>query len=675
MNTTAFARRSSIDPDPEDFPAEAPSSRGERWADRLNFSKPLAVRHDLDRFQPVGKRAANDDGSRTRGGAFTPNFAGSRYFWAALIATGGFCLVFAVLMGVRSADTIGALLRNPMQHGAFILSLVVIAAVQWIMALSAHRQAVSQEMWRRMIAVTQRMGERGPAEHETARALGTSLETLIHELDQRIAALDDRTATLAEQITGAIHETEVSAAVNVEHMRSIAEATEAQRDSLQRIGATISTEVLPVISKLENTVQVLDHVSQHAGGILGNVGGQLQQSTSELQTCLEHFNRANLTIAPELEKRVARFEATMSRLPDQLETMLSRLNPMSDTMADAAALSTANAEVMEQIGKDITNSLQTNRDLFREFGDANTATFRQAVEDHVERFRDMLGAAVNEEVDRLSAISRELTFLADVASSLVDKLGQPVNEVSAAANKTLADMDASVAHLNEKVQKSLSASVAQLNNAASQIVSAVSREIESSTIALQTRLAASSNDLVQRVNIDAAHFEGVIDEAAEKTAVRVSGALQDLSTALSHRMESEIAKVDGSLRGSIIGLSDQMRSVIDGIPSRLTTMTRETIQALENNLERSFEGVANRSERLNEQFKKNATQTAEAVLDNYVEFIFLAIERFRAEMTDVNGAFHQELETKLRTLSAPQTLEALTSPAPETAERASADEA
>jgi len=44
-------------------------------------------------------------------------------------------------------------------------------------------------------------------------------------------------------------------------------------------------------------------------------------------------------------------------------------------------------------------------------------------------------------------------------------------------------------------------------------------------------------------------------------------------------------------------------------------------------------------------------------------------------MTDVNGAFHQELETKLRTLSAPQPLEALTSPAPETAERASADEA
>ena len=154
---------------------------------------------------------------------------------------------------------------------------------------------------------------------------------------------------------------------------------------------------------------------------------------------------------------------------------------------------------------------------------------------------------------------------------------------------------------------------------------------------------------------------------------RVAGALQDLSNALSHRMESEIAKVDGSLRGSIIGLSDQMRLIIDGIPSRLTTMTRETIQALENNLERSFEGVANRSERLNEQFKKNATQTAEAVLDNYVEFIFLAIERFRAEMTDVNGDFHQELEAKLRALASPNLVAAPASLASGPAEGASAN--
>lgn len=675
MNTTAFARRSSIDPDPEDFPPEAPPSRGERWSDRLSFPKPLAVRHDLEKFQPVGKRAANDDGTRARSAAFSPDFVGSRYFWAAVIATGGFCLVFAALMGFRSAETLGGLLRNPMQHGAFILSLVVIAAVQWIIALSAHRQAVSQEMWRRMMAVTQRMGERAPAEHEAARALGVSLDSLVHELDQRIAALDERTATLSEQITGVIHETEASAAVNVEHMRSIAEATEAQRDSLQRIGATISTEVLPVIAKLESTVEALDHVSQHAGGILGNVGAQLQQSTGELQSSLDQFNRANFTIAPELEKRVARFEATMSRLPDHLESMLSRLNPLSDTMADAAALSTANAEVMEQIGRDITNSLQSSRALFQEFGDSNTATFRQAVDDHVERFRDMLAITVNEEVSRLSAISRELNFVAELASSLVEKLNQPVNDVSAAANRTLAEMDASVEQLNEKVQKSLSNSVAQLNNAASQIVAAVSREIESSTIALQTRLAASSNDLVQRVNIDAAHFEGVIDEAAEKTAVRVAGALQDLSNALSHRMESEIAKVDGSLRGSIIGLSDQMRSIIDGIPSRLTTMTRETIQALENNLERSFEGVANRSERLNEQFKKNATETAEAVLDNYVEFIFLAIERFRAEMTDVNGAFHQELEAKLRALPDMRPDAAVTTGIPAPADGTSANEA
>ena len=112
-------------------------------------------------------------------------------------------------------------------------------------------------------------------------------------------------------------------------------------------------------------------------------------------------------------------------------------------------------------------------------------------------------------------------------------------------------------------------------------------------------------------------------------------------------MESEIAKVDGSLKGSIVGLSDQMRSIIDGIPSRLTSMTRETLQALESNLERSFEGVAQRSEKLNDEFRQNATDTTEAVLESYVDFIFLALKRFRSEMDVLNGTFRKELEASM----------------------------
>ena len=444
-----------------------------------------------------------------------------------------------------------------------------------------------------------------------------------------------------------MQQSETSAELNITQMRSIADATEAQKDSLQRIGAAISAEVLPVINKLESTVASLEDVSQSAGGILGAVGGQLQQSTRELQVCLEEFNRANHTIAPEIEKRVARFEATISRLPDQLEATLSRLNPISETISDAAMLSTANVDVMEQLAKEMTSSLHNNRALFKEFSEANTELFRHAVDSHVERFRDMLTGVITEEVTRLSAMSRELGFLAETANSLVDKLHHPVSQVSATANKALADMTASVAQLDEKIQKNLSASVTQLNNAASQVISAVSREIDAATIALQTRLAASSSDLVQRVNTDAARFESLIDEAAEKTSQRIAGAIKDLPAALSLRMESEIAKVDGSLKGSIVGLSDQMRTIIDGIPTRLTSMTRETLQALENNLERSFEGVAQRSERLNELFRQNATDTTEAVLESYVDFIFLALKRFRSEMDVLNSAFRKELEASI----------------------------
>ena len=112
-------------------------------------------------------------------------------------------------------------------------------------------------------------------------------------------------------------------------------------------------------------------------------------------------------------------------------------------------------------------------------------------------------------------MSRELGFLAETANSLVDKLHHPVSQVSATANKALAEMTASVSQLDEKIQKNLSASVTQLNTAASHVISAVSREIDAATIALQTRLAASSSDLVQRVNTDATRFESLIDEALD----------------------------------------------------------------------------------------------------------------------------------------------------------------
>lgn len=653
MNSTAFARKSAREHDQDGLAPEMAGSRSQRWSDRIATHRPLTARHDVERFEAISKQPANDDHSRARGHSrVSLTFVGSRYFWAAVVATVAFCVIFAFIMGFTSTQALTALLRNPMQFSPFLLSVVVIAAIQWLLAMSAHRQAVNYEMWRRMMALTQRLNDPGPVAEDASRNLSASFDRLISDLDTRMAALDERTSTLSQQMTSIMQQSEASAELNISQMRSIADATEAQKDSLQRIGAAISAEVLPVINKLEGTVASLEEASQSAGGILGAVGGQLQQSTHELQVCLEEFNRANHMIAPEIEKRVARFEATISRLPDQLEATLSRLNPISETISDAAMLSTANVDVMEQLAKEITSSLHNNRVLFKEFSDENTELFRHAVDNHVERFRDMLTGVITEEVTRLSAMSRELGFLAETANSLVDKLHHPVSQVSATANKALADMTASVAQLDEKIQKNLSVSVTQLNSAASQVISAVSREIDAATIALQTRLAASSSDLVQRVNTDAARFESLIDEAAEKTSQRIAGAIRDLPAALSLRMEGEIAKVDGSLKGSIVGLSDQMRTIIDGIPTRLTSMTRETLQALENNLERSFEGVAQRSERLNELFRQNATDTTEAVLESYVDFIFLALKRFRSEMDVLNTAFRKELEASIALIPA-----------------------
>lgn len=655
MNTTAFARKTARDYETDVLAPEPLGLRSQRWSDRITAHRPLSARNDLDRFEGTSKHPANDDLARGRGPLRVPlNFVGSRYFWAAAIATVAFTVIFTVIMGFASTKAIAALLRNPIQYSPFLLSVVVIAAIQWLLAMSAHRQAVNHEMWRRMMALTQKLNDPSPVVEEASRNLSASFDRLVGDLDVRMAALDERTAALSEQIATIVQQTETSADLNLSQMRTIAEATEVQKDTLQRIGAAISAEVLPVINKLETTVASLEEASQSAGGILGAVGGELQQSTRELQLCLDEFNRANHTIAPEIEKRVARFEAIISRLPDQLEATLSRLNPISETISDAAMLSTANVDVMEQLAKEITSSLQNNRALFKEFSETNTDLFRHAVDSHVERFRDMLTGVITEEVARLSSMSRELGFLAETANSLVDKLHHPVSQVSATANRALAEMSASVTQLDEKIQKHLSASVTQLNTAASHVISAVSREIEAATIALQTRLAASSSDLVQRVNTDAARFESLIDEAAEKTSIRVSEAIRDLPAALSLRMESEIAKVDGSLKGSIVGLSDQMRAIIDGIPSRLTSMTQETLQSLESNLEKSFEGVVQRSEKINAQFRQNATDTTEAVLESYVDFIFLALKRFRSEMDVVNAAFRKELEASISVIPAPK---------------------
>lgn len=621
--------------------------RASRWSDRAAGQKPLASHKDLEDFDAVNTRPANDDGRRLRHRP-PPMFIGSRYFWAAAVATVVFCLLFAVLMGFRNGDAIAALFRNPGQYSPFFMSVAVIAAIQWLFALSAHRQAVNNEIWRRMMMVTQRLQEPSPLAEEASRKINASFDRLFSDIDARMVVLDEKTAALSNQITSAMHQSTQSADINISNMRSIVEASEIQREALQRTGVMISTEILPVISKLESTMLSLESISQNASSILEGIGDRLQQSTRELKSCLEDFNRANHTVAPEIEKRMLKFEATISRLPEQLDATIGRLSPMSETIADAAMLSTANIEVIDQLSKDIANMLDKSRSVFSELSASSNEMFQEAVETHAGRFRGMLENVVQEETGRVSGLSRELGLLAETATTVVNKLQHPVSQVSAVADRALANVNESIDALDDRIQANLSNCVTDLNDVASQIVSSVSREIEAATMTLQTRLAASSTDLVQRVNADTVRFENLIGETAERTSNRISAVIKDLPSVLAQRMETEIAKVDGSLKGSIVGLSDQMRLIIDSIPSRLSSMTRETLRSLESNLERSFEGVAQRSEWLNEQFRKNATETTEAVLQGYVDFIFLAVDRFRKELEDVNHSFTKDLELTLK---------------------------
>jgi hypothetical protein len=321
---------------------------------------------------------------------------------------------------------------------------------------------------------------------------------------------------------------------------------------------------------------------------------------------------------------------------------------LSDTIADAAMLSTANIEVIDQLAKDITAVLDRSRGSFAELSATGAELFQQAVDTHAGRFRDMLETVVSDETSRVSSLSRELNHLADQARAVVDRLQQPVGDVTAATDRALSSVNESLDGLDQRIAVNLSACVSDLNDAAARLVSAVNREIETSALGLQTRLAAGATELMQRVHADTARFENLIGETAERSSSRIASAIKDLPTVLAQRMETEIGKIDVSLKGSLYGVSDQMRQILDAVPSRLSALTRETLHTLESNIERSFGDVAQRSELLNEQFRSNATATTEAILQGYVDFIFVAADRFRKELEEVNGTFTRDLEMRLR---------------------------
>jgi hypothetical protein len=652
MKMTASRRKSAQGKQLDEIFLESAQDQAGFWSDEAAGTRPLSSRRDIGDMASVSNRPANDDGSRTRAGRRTgTEFVGSRHFWTAFATSIALCLLFAMLMGFANGPRLAALIRGPGQFAGFWAALAVIAALPWMFALSAHRQAVNQDMIRRVMLATQRLFEPNAVAENATRRINDSFDQMFADIDARMAMLDTRSAQLADQIASAMHHSTEAADANISNMRSIVDASEVQREALQRTGMMISTEILPVIARLESTLLSLDSVSQSANGILDSLGSRLQQTTQELKLVLDAFNNANHTIAPEIERRMVKFEASIGRLPEQLEVTIGRLSPMSETIADAAMLSTANIEVIDQLTKDINLALEQSRGMFGSVAAATTSLFEEAVEAHVRQFREIIGHVVAEEAARVTGLSQELDHLAVAAAAAVDKLQQPVALVTAAADQALANVNESMAALDQRIETNMRSCVAELNEAAARIVSTVNREVEASTMSLQTKLAAGSTDLMHRVNADTARFENLIGETAERISGRIGLALNDLPTVLAQRVESEIARVDGSLKVSIHSLSDQMRQIVDAVPGRLTALTHETLQALESNVERSFEDIALRSESLNKRFHKTATETTETVLESYVDFIYLAVERFRSELDGVNASFTSQLEARLRQLS------------------------
>ena len=636
----------------EELYLDGAQERSGFWTDELLGSRPLSSRKDIAEFEAVQARPANDDGRRlAHRRRHAAAFVGSRHFWTALASSVGIGVLFVLAMGFGSASALSALARTPSQYSMFWISLALITAIQWMFAVSAHRHIVNNDILRRIMLATQRFHEPSTLVDEAGQRVNASFETVFADIDARMAQLEEKSAQLANQIETSIHHSASASELNNANMRGIVEAGEAQREALHRTGMMISTEVMPVISKLESAVMSLGAMSQNAGGILETISGRLQQSTHDLKLCLDSFNSANHTVVPEIDKRMLRLETSIAKLPEQLEATVGRLAPMSETIADAALLSTANIEVIDQLTKDISAALDNSRRTFTELSATGAGLFKDAVESHAGRFREMLESTVAEEAARVSGLSREIDLLVDTAAAVVNRLQQPVAEVTGAADKALASLNDSLSSLDRRIGDNIAVSLADLNDVASRVAGLVSHEIETSVLSLQTRLAATSTELMQRVSSDTARFEGIIGETAERSSSRIATIIKDLPGEVAHRMDAEVSRIDGALKGSLFGLSDQMRQIVDAVPARLSALTQETLHDLQSGLERSFDGVAERSEVLSQEFRKTATETTEAVLQGYVDFIFLSVERFRRELDEVNETFTRGLESKLLPLS------------------------
>ena len=629
------AQRSRTD----EIAEETADQLGSLWVDEVHLTRPLSARSDLSDFDATTE-AANDDAPRS-GPRIRPGFVGSRHFWAALIVSFGSCLILALFAGYASRGSLAALLRDPSQHATLLIALCAVLALQWGLALSAHRQAVTEAMWRHLLT-----NARQPPEFDgrALREAAASLESLFADLDARTLEIDERMKHLSRHTDASIRQLFDAAEVNALKMRDIIDASAAQLEGLQRAGVMIATDVVPVVKQLEGATTALDSVSQRVSTTIEGVGERIEQSKLEMRHCLEALSRTDFSVAPEIERRMVRLEAMISRLPVQLDAAVDRISPLCDTITQASMLSAANVAVLEQCAEDVSVGVGNCSDMLRNLSESGSRTMREAISEHSEHFRTLLQNVVREEAVRVSELSCEISNLADTASGVIERLRQPVSEVNSVAELALFEMSQSMTDFEERVRGKLSVCVTEMNSAAARLVNAVGGEIETSATALQSRIAANSADIVQRFSADTSRLERTIADATDRTAGRVAAVIRELPTALAQRLETEVGRIDCSLRNSVVNLSDQLLQALDGAQGRLSEVARDTASALEEAMENSVSTVAGRTGQISEQFRRSATETAEVVLESYVDFIFLAVERLRSEMGGMKVIDSREIE-------------------------------
>lgn len=73
-------------------------------------------------------------------------FVGSKYFWRSLGAGAAVTVIIAIITGFTTTEAIATLIRDPLRYSPFLISLFVINAVLWILALSSHRYRSINEL-------------------------------------------------------------------------------------------------------------------------------------------------------------------------------------------------------------------------------------------------------------------------------------------------------------------------------------------------------------------------------------------------------------------------------------------------------------------------------------------------------------------------------------------------